>query len=169
MLYRVGERDATTVMRRALNRGGKTGFTAFRRALRSQTSIKRGTIVAATSFRRASGRNLRIMWSGWGSELPLKEFGAKQFSYGVRATVWGKRQQFRSAFIYAGTPKSGQEIADGHVFKRVSSRSLPIEKLYGPSIPKEMLKDETYQTFEDVQPKIMDRALHELNFLLNKV
>ena len=74
--------------------------------------------------------------SGTGRHLPLSFFGAKQFSYGVRAKIWGRAQTFRSAFVV--------KRYGGGVFKRTGKARFPIEQLWGPSVPKEMLRDEAY-------------------------
>ena len=57
----------------------------------------------------------------------LSVFGAKQFSYGVRAKIWGRAQTYRSAFIVG---RFG-----GNVFKRTSKARFPIEQLWGPAVP----------------------------------
>ena len=55
----------------------------------------------------------------------------------------------------------------GHVFIRTSNKRLPIKKLYGPSIPKEMIKDQSAATFQAEAPAILDRRIeHELGRLL---
>jgi predicted glycosyl hydrolase (DUF1957 family) len=97
----------------------------------------------------------------------LREFGARQFSWGVRARVWGETQRYDGMFIYAGTFRSGQEIASGHVFQRVTTRSLPIAKQYGPSVPTEMVRNASAQEFNrTVDEMLPARIRHELSRLL---
>ena len=79
------------------------------------------------------------MTSGTGRHLALSFFGAKQFSYGVRAKIWGRAQTFRSAFVV--------KRYGGGVFKRTGKARFPIEQLWGPSVPKEMLRDEAYDAW----------------------
>ena len=86
-------------------------------------------------------------------------------TYGVKAKPWGKSRKFKGAFIFAGHAKSGQAIAGGHVFKRSTKASTPIEKMYGPSIPKEMLKDETAEAFEAATGDLANRIAHEIRVI----
>ena len=54
----------------------------------------------------------------------------------------------------------------GNVFHRTSRKRFPIERMFGPSIPKEMVKDQTLETFERSGNAIMDRTMHELSRIL---
>ena len=96
---RLGEGDARRAFSMALNKEGRKSFTAMRRALSQQSSIPRGAVNAATRFKGATPTTLSTTTSGSGRHLPLSSFGAKQFSYGVRAEIWGRAQTFRSAFV----------------------------------------------------------------------
>jgi hypothetical protein len=158
MVQQVGEGAAALAFSRALNHEGRKTFTAVKRSLRKQTDIPPFMITASMAFRSSSKRNLRTIISGSGKELPLRLFKPSQFSYGVRAKVWGKHQTYRSAFIVAKY--------EGNVFHRTSKKRFPIQKMFGPSIPKEMVKDETLETFEQSGNAVMDRAMHELSRIL---
>jgi hypothetical protein len=158
MVQQVGEGAAALAFSRALNHEGRKSFTAVKRALRKQTDVPPFMITASMTFRPSSKHHLRTIISGSGRELPLRLFKPSQFSYGVRARVWGRQQVYRSSFIVA---KYG-----GNVFHRTSPKRFPIQKLFGPSIAKEMLKDETLETFERSGNAIMDRAMHELSRIL---
>lgn len=158
MIQRVGQGQAEVAFSRALNHEGRKGFTAVKRSLRKQTDIPPGMISAALKFQSSSRKNLRTIIQGSGSELPLRFFNPKQFSYGVRAKVWGKHQTYRSNFIVTSL--------SGNVFHRTSSKRLPIQRTFGPSIPKEMVKDASLETFEQSSSTVMERAMHELSRLL---
>ncbi len=158
MVQRVGDGNATLAFSRALNHEGRKSFTAVKRALRKQTDIPPGIISAAMTFKSSSKQNLSTIISGAGRELPLRLFRPAQFSYGVRAKVWGKHQIYRSAFIVA---RYG-----GNVFHRTLRKRLPIQQMFGPSIPKEMVKDQTLDAFAQSGNAIMDRAMHELARIL---
>jgi hypothetical protein len=158
MVQRVGEGSAALAFFRALNHEGRKTFTAVKRALRKQTDIPPFVVTASMAFRSSSKQNLRTIISGSGKELPLRLFKPSQFSYGVRARVWGEHQTYRSAFIVA---RYG-----GNIFHRTSRKRFPIQKMFGPSIPKEMVRDETLEAFEQSGNAIMDRAMHELARIL---
>lgn len=162
MVQRVGERDAALAFSRALNHEGRKTYTALTygksSALHRQTDIPPSIIRAATKFTPSRKSNLRTVISGSGKELPLRLFKPHQFKFGVKAKVWGRMQSYKSAFIVA---KYG-----GNVFHRTSRKRFPIQKMFGPSIPKEMVKDQTLETFEQSGNAVMDRAMHELSRIL---
>ncbi|MEN9925754.1 MAG: hypothetical protein RL268_1880 [Pseudomonadota bacterium] len=155
MIQRVGERDAARAFSAALNHETSKSFTAVKRALQGQTGIPKGTISASTSFKKASSKNLVAVIEGRGRALPLKLFGARQFSYGVSAKPWGRKQKFQGSFII--------KSYDGNVFHRTSRKRGPLETMFGPSIPKELIKDDALSAFEGTGNAVLKRALeHEL-------
>lgn len=148
-VYRLGESKARRIYSQAMNRKGRTGYTRVVRAIAKQSSIKQKDVRAETRFIRASPATLTTTIKGAGGAFPLRYFKAKQFNFGVRAKVWGRSQRFKSAFIYAGTPKSGIPVSGGNVFRRTSGSSYPIKRMHGPAVPVEMLKDDSVDAFED--------------------
>ncbi|MCA1776062.1 MAG: hypothetical protein LC676_10765 [Loktanella sp.] len=157
-MLRVGERDAKTAFRRALNHEGRKSYTAVKRALRKQTSIRSATVSKQTRFEGPRGDNLTATIEATGNHLGLVHFKPKQFSYGVRAKVWGESQRFPSAFIVGSL--------GGNVFKREGEGRLPIKRMFGPSIPREMIKDASIKAFEDKLDDVNKRAMHELTRIL---
>lgn len=158
MIQRVGERDAARAFAAALNHEVAKSHTAVKKALQHQTGIPKGTIASSMSLKKASTKNLVAVIEGRGRALPLKLFSARQFKYGVAAKPWGRKQKFPGAFII--------KSYEGNVFHRTSRKRGPLEGMFGPSIPKEMVKDETLQTFEQSGNAVMDRAMHELSRIL---
>ncbi len=125
--------------------------------------------LGAIKIYRASARDLSYKIESSGRSLPLREFNARQFSWGVRASPWGKSQRFKGTFINRGTFRSGISIRGGMVFNRVTTASKPLEMLYGPSIPEEMVKGDTAQAFERVSEALPARLLHEVRRLTGGV
>jgi len=80
--------------------------------------------------------------------LSLKDFAPRQTAKGVSAAPWGKRRVFPHTFIGPNE----------HVFVRLGRARLPVKKLFGPSIPKEMVKDEAEQTFYRVCSSLLPAA-----------
>lgn len=158
MIQRFGDKAANTAYRRALNHSGRKTYTAVKKSLREQTSFKAAEVTKATRFIGPNRVNLSFKIVGRGRHRGLRNFGAKQFRYGVRARVWGKVQKFKSAFIV--------DSLSGHAFVRSGSARLPIRVMYGPSIPKELVKDQTKETFEESLPDLHRRAVHELKRIL---
>jgi hypothetical protein len=156
---RLGEGEARRAFSMALNKEGRKSFTQLRRSLAQQSSIPRGAVNAATRFTSATRNTMSTVTSGTGRHLPLSFFGAKQFSYGVRAKIWGKAQSFRSAFV---VKRDG-----GGVFKRTGKARFPIEQLWGPSVPTEMLRDEAYDAWKEQHPRVLTESARLIALMLS--
>jgi len=156
---RLGEGEARRAFSMALNKEGRKSFTHMRRALSQQSSIPRGAVNAAMRLQTASRATLSTVTVGSGRSLPLSFFGAKQFAYGVRAKIWGKAQTFRSAFVV-------HRYGDG-VFKRTGKERYPIEQLWGPSVPKEMLRDQAYDAWQAQHPRILTESSRLIALMLS--
>lgn len=165
MIWRVGEKPARLAFARAMNHEGAKANTIVKRTIRKQSSIKIAHINSAVSFHKAGTETLRTVIRGTGAPIPLRYFGARQFKYGVGATVWGRRQRFPGAFIIGSL--------GGGVFKNTggwsakSKRFNAIEKMYGPSIPNEMLSASVVLAFSETGNSVATRAMHELRRILN--
>jgi len=166
----LGRGDAHKALARAVNRTTTTVQGRVIRVIAKQSSIK--SAIVRRSIRRelvrpGSGQALEGTITATGRPIPLKEFSASQFSYGVKARVWGRVQRFPGTFIFAGTYRSGNPVGNGHVLHRTTRDSHPIEVLYGPSVPEEMIKDESAKVFhETVAMMLPVRVAHEVGRLL---
>lgn len=166
----IGSEKAHTAFARAINRTVDMVYTQTVRTLVKQTSAPRAVVIAAMRKKRAStsGGALEGAVVATGRHLPLKLFKPRQFKAGTKATVWGKRQMFAGTFM---GPKPGAVAMalGGHVWKRAGAGRLPIEKLFGPSIPVEMVKDQSAAQFQAIAPPILARRIeHEIGRLLPK-
>ena len=149
-----------SALARALNHTGDKARTQVARALVKQTGVKYGAVRKVLSTRLASRSTLVYRIIGAGGYISLKEFDARQTSKGVSAAPWGKRRVFPHTFIVASL--------GGHVFERKGHQRLPIRKLWGPAIPKEMLKDQSRRAFETtVAAELPSRVEHEVSAILS--
>ena len=147
---RLGEGDARLAFSMALNKEGRKSFTQLRRSLAQQSSIPRGAVNAATRFQSATRATMSTVTSGTGRHLPLSFFGAK---------IWGRAQTFRSAFVV--------KRYGGGVFKRTGKARFPIEQLWGPSVPKEMLRDEALAAWQEQHPRILTESSRLIALMLS--
>lgn len=167
----LGEVEGHRALARAVNRTTTSVRSRVVRAIAKQSSIPTRIVrrqVRTIQVRPGSvGEVLEGQIISHGRPIPLREFNARQFSWGVRAKLFGEMKRFHGMFIYAGTFRSGQTVANGHVFQRVTTRSLPIEKQEGPSVPEEMVKNESAREFgRTVMQMLPARVAHEINRLL---
>ncbi|AZG75983.1 hypothetical protein [Methylocystis rosea] len=142
---------------KAIDEVGSKTKTQVTRAVAKQAGVKygaaRGVIVSRQALGRGQGEYKIIAHD---VTLSLKEFSPKQTAKGVSAAPWGKRSVFPHTFIGP----------NGHVFAREMvgnqrAGRLPISKLFGPAIPKELVKGETEATFYRVSAKLFDQAVEK--------
>ncbi|GHA13462.1 hypothetical protein GCM10007989_05080 [Devosia pacifica] len=159
----LGEGKATSAYRKALNSTGKKVFTQVKRSVAKQMGTSQRNVVKHGGMKRvpASGAHLVTTIEAKGNYLPLSDFKSRQVGAGASAAPWATRRIFRGTFIIA---KLG-----GNVFRRTgkfspaSGRHNAIEKLWGPAVPKEMVRDESAATFDRV---VRTELAPEVNRLL---
>jgi len=158
--------QARPIIARAVNRTVDASYTQVVKALVKQTSAPRKVLTSQIRKHKAAHKGFEAVegsLSARGRPLPLSVFRPRQFAPGVKAKVWGRRQLFRHAFGAPGGPPALVARLGGHVFVRVGRERLPIHQLYGPSIPKEMLKDESAKAFNATVADVLPRRIeHEL-------
>lgn len=170
MLGAVGAGQGRAALARAINRTTRSVQSRVVRAVAKQSSIPikiaRRSITAKLAAHKGDGPLVGIV-SGIGDDLSLKHFRAKQFSWGVKAKIWGNWKRFPGTFIWAGTYRSGKAVANNHVWQRTSAASFPIELQRGPAVPDEMVTGEAERAYQDVVRTMLPaRAMHELTRLL---
>ena len=159
----LGPGKAHDAFRRGINRAGNKVWTAVRRAVSKQSGLSQNQVENKGGILRihATRRSLEYLIISRGRHLSLKEFKARQVRRGVSAAPWGKRQVFKSAF--------GPRISalGGHVFHRTGADRLPIKKMWGPAIPREIVKDETRKAFDEIAPRELPPKIeHEIRRLM---
>lgn len=153
------------VFRRAINHTGDKAFTRVKRELSKEIGTTQSIIMKYGHIKkyRASGGGLRFEIVSRGGPIPIKNFKARQGRLGVSASPWNNRKLYRHAFI---VPSLG-----GHVFWRTGgSKRLPIERIAGPNVPKEMVKEHVARVFSSlVASDLPPRVAHEIRVLTNGV
>lgn len=110
----------------------------------------------------ASGAVLEFLITSRGGPIPLKHFKARQVGSGVSAAPWNNRKIYKHAFI---VPSLG-----GHAFWRMGKGRLPIKRIAGPNVPKEMVKDQVAAAFNTlVSASLPSRVEHEIRVLTDGV
>lgn len=157
---------AEAAYRMAINTSGKKLFTAVKRTVAKQMGASQARVVKYGHMRRipASGGRLVTSVESKGGYLPLSDFKPRSTRKGASAAPWGTRRVFGGTFLIA---KFG-----GNVFKRTgkfspkSGRENAVEKLWGPAVPKEMVRDESEAAYQqiarDVLPNEIERQITRL-------
>jgi len=169
----LGEKKARVAFARAVNRTTNSVAGRVIKAIVRQSSIPRAEVVKAIRVRLAAhnistSNPTAVEGRIWASGMPLslKAFKPKQFKPGTRAKVWGKHQMYPHTFM---GPRPGVKAGklQGHVFVRVTGDRLPIQKVWGPSVPQEMVRDLSAKIFhETVAEMLPQRVEHELSRML---
>jgi hypothetical protein len=107
----------------------------------------------------APGRRIVYRIRAKSPTMSLKEFNPRAVAGGVSAGPWGKRRVFPRAFISASK--------GGHVFVRTGKKRLPVRKIWGPSVAKEMVKDQSLAEFQKAVAELPARLRHELEAILS--
>lgn len=152
------------VIARAANYEGRKAHTRVKRALRKQTSIPAAVVQRSTRFfpSKTSGMSaVEAVILGTGKPLSLKVFGVRQNARGVRARIWGKSKQLDHGFM---GPRPGAIAAklQGHAYVRAGKARMPIQRMFGPGIANELVKDESAGAFRASQPMIIARVAKEI-------
>lgn len=151
---------ARQVMAEGLNEGGDLERTQVRRDLKHQTGVKRyGAITQRTSTKRASAGNLEYTIAGTGKGMPIREFPVSAAPHApVNARPWGVAHKFARSFMTS---------AKGLLRARLGAARMPIRALFGPSVAKEIVKDETAAHFEaQAAPRVERAVMKRLGRLL---
>lgn len=171
-LRELGEGGARKAIARAMNYEGDRAYKAVKSALHHQTSIKRRDVHRAMKTNKVrptisskGATPLEYVIEGTGRELSLRYFSPTQKRVGTSARVWGRTRMYKNAFM-GPRPRVVALKLYGNVFHRLGEERLPIEKMWGPSISKEMARDQAKAAFEKAAPRVVERVGVEIATIL---
>lgn len=149
MLANLGD-NLPKVVSRALNKTIASAQTDMKREIAQDIGIKVGVVAKNLKISKASTSNLVAKLRAFGKRIPLIQLGAKGpipsrgKGHGVTYRLGGKTRRIPSAFI--ATVGKGEHKG---VFKRATTKRLPIRELFGPSIA---------QVFSKKLPSVQKKA-----------
>ncbi len=140
---------------RGLNEGGNKVRTQVQRALKTQAGVTKyasitsrvRTAPAAAMMAPKSGigpvRPGRLSYAiiAMGPGIPIREFPVHVTAHGVDAKTWGVDHLFKRSFAMKGKPIATALRA------RLGEKRLPIRRLYGPNLAKELGQGAALQAF----------------------
>lgn len=117
---------------------------------------------------KASGATLEYLIIAKGGPIPAKHFRPNQTKKGVSASPWRRRRPYPSAFIVESL---GEHVFwNTHAWSETSERFNKLERIAGPNVPKEMVKDHVAAAFEAlVSTDLPARLEHEIRVLTDGV
>lgn len=150
-------KKGAAAMRMAVNDAGNAARTRVIRTLATQMGLPVSTVRQGLQIKPA-GRELIYEINSAGGYLTLRSFDAVQRRAGVSARPWGVRRIFRGTFIVRSL--------GGQVFRRTTRARFPIVKLWGPAMPRELVRDKVPLVFEqEVSNRLAPRLRHHLSRL----
>ena len=151
------QKDINTAAVAALNRVAVTTRAVASRSISQQTSLPVNEVRQRVPLVRANKYTLEAEISAKKYAPNLMRYAARQTRPGVSAKAWRERKVYRGTFI----ANKGRTV-----FKRTTRERLPIEPVYGPSVPRTFIRDETTRamrsTIDRRFPLEFDRALGAL-------
>lgn len=154
------------LLAQTLNRVMAPTATSVRRELASYTGAPYSHISAVVTPRKASPLNLTYQVDAKDGWMSLKDFSAREIRAGTSAAPWKKRRLFKGAFMKGG-PKGARvplPSLNGHVFVREGAGRLPIRKLFGPNVAREMVRNDgtPVAVWRDNVRPVADRIIREV-------
>lgn len=177
---RLSAGQARLVLIRALNRAGDSADSRVRTALSRQMGVKRLNVRKALKRRRAGGGVLEYNITGTGKHFSLID--AKGVKRGwmrktvenhavrlqrVSAAAWNAPKPYPGAFMASGAAGTVAGAGATQIFARTGDKRFPLKKLWGPSVPREMERDEVPKAFDRTVEEVLPRRIdHELGRVL---
>lgn len=165
---RLGEirNKAPNAISNALNRSLTNVSATLKKEVRAKYHVKAGDIQKTLKIKRASAGKLSAEVRSSGSPISLEKFKVSPKTVNPR-----RKTQLKIAIKKNGTKQIlGAFIADvngNKVFKRVSKHRLPIEKLFGPSVPQMAAEEGVVENVNAKAAETYEQRLeHEINRLL---
>ncbi|MFK8251963.1 hypothetical protein [Ancylobacter terrae] len=141
LAVRVEGADAK-LLAQTLNRFMAPTVTTVRRELATYTGAGYGRVSQVVTPRKASATVLTFQVDAKDGWMSLKEFKPREVRSGTSASPWAKRRLFTGAFMMGGRIGNRVPIPSlgGHVFVRAGKGRLPLHKLFGPNLAREMVR-----------------------------
>jgi len=124
---------------RALDRTAQNARTVAIKTIREETGLPAKLIRDRLRIRGANRNRLEAIITALKAAPNLSNFQARQTKRGVSAKAWNKRKVYPRTFI----ANNGRTV-----FKRVGKARLPIEPVYGPSVPRTFMQRRAQQAME---------------------
>lgn len=142
------------LVRQSLGDGGLKARTQVRRALREQGGWANASSINQRTRSYMEG-DLTFVLEGRGAGQPIVYYkGLRVTGKGIRSGVWNSPRLFQRSFYRGGFRA------------RTTSKRFPVRTLKGPSVGKEIVKDEALATWHRVGPQavfdVLERKVRRL-------
>lgn len=159
---------APNAISNALNRGVSNMNTNSRKEIRKEYNIKAGDVSPTLKVFKSSRMSLGASVQSKGGVIPLDRFKISP------RTINPLRKSPIKAAVKKGSPRSlgsgfMAEINGPKLFKRSGKSRLPINRLFGPSIPQMLENEATREEIQRQGQEVYEKRLdHEIKRILDK-
>ncbi|MEW6257440.1 MAG: phage tail protein [Pseudomonadota bacterium] len=174
----IGEYYARQAMAHALNRAGDTAYGRVRTTLSNHLGVKYRALRITNALRRKTAYEGRLEYKviaigshfdmihakGVRTRKVVREVNGRVRSFQmVYASAWNVPRAYPGAFIGRGS--QGLQI-----FTRANDDRFPLHRVWGPSIPVEILREPTVNVFEETIEDVLPKRLeHEVSRLFDSL
>ena len=152
------------IVPRVINDIGDAAYTQVVRAIAAESSMPQNRVRKVLQKKKAYLERPQYEIRARDEYTSLKDFRPVQTKAGLRVKVWGKIRTYRGKNV---APFIGP---GGHVYKRISRHRLPIEKLWGPAVPKELIRGYAYEAAQKIAAeKLGPRLAYQMDREIGRV
>lgn len=151
------------IIYRSMNKVGDRTYTQVVRKLTAVTGAQQKRVRHVTKKIPASRTRPEFTIVSRDRHMSLKDFEPRQTRTGISTKAWGKRKVRPKDRPYSFFGPGG------HVFVRQTRKRLPIKKLWGPAIPKEMMSREVSMLVNEQLPRFVAEAVRLTELELKRI
>lgn len=161
------KKKAPSALSRALNRAASNAKTNASKKAREQYTIKAKDINQTINITKASSGSLRAVVKSKGERIPLIKFKVSPANPRPKNPPKVLKVQVKKDGLKALVGAFVANVNGNKVFKRTTSKRLPIQQLYGPAVP-QMLGASTIEEYvESEATKMFNQRLdHEVERIM---
>lgn len=155
-----------TAAARAFNRALDQGRSEAVRQVTAAYTVKAKAVRATFTSKRANRSSLEARLISRGGAISLGSFQLNPRS----DTTGAKRKQVRVAVKKGGLKSLGDAFVwNGQAFIRRSNSSLPVDKLWGPSVPGMLGNEDIVDSLNEYMAEVAEKRFdHEVQYLLER-
>lgn len=153
------------LLARATNREMNREKTAVRRAMVRASGAPYSRVMRGTKTFPATPGSLEYSIVSEDEPTSLADYSARETRAGVTAAPWRVRRTFGGSFMMGGRMQERVTLdLGGHVYMRTGKERFPIVKMWGPILPREMLREDgaPLQAWHDGVGRLQERVLREV-------
>lgn len=154
---------APVALYRALNRAAANAKTNVSKKAREKYNVKAKDVGSTIKIVNANKGSLRAIVQSTGERLPLIKFRVSPSSPRPKNPPKVLKVEVKRGGLKALVGAFVANVNGNKVFKRTTSKRLPIEQLFGPAVPQMIGSGSVKEFVESEATKIFDQRLdHEI-------